>query len=65
MSTHLAADVISKTCPKINIFVKHKNQVLCVFLNNIMFHREASVKTIKITCDDDFFYLPICMVKIY
>ena len=28
-------------------FAKHKNQALCVFLNN-MFHQEASVETIRL-----------------
>ena len=26
---------------------KHKNQILCVFLNNTMFHQNVSVETIK------------------
>ena len=31
----------------VNIFVKHKNQALCVFFNDILLHQKASVETIK------------------
>ena len=32
--------------------VKHKNQALHIILNNIMFHQEASVETIKMGKDE-------------
>ena len=44
---------------KINIIVKYKNQVFCIFFNSIMFHQETSAETIEII----FFSFPFIFFR--